>query len=299
MAATFVLVEWYLLQALAPDSLAPAGGVLMSLLLLFLAAALMIWYIGALTSWLRVDHTVRRVSRHTLKAARSVEKENREYTSAADSSFERPPDALRLTAPHSGYLADVNTVGLLDLALDHNVEVVIDHAIGRSVTEGEPIGWITPSASASGKDAFSEPPPGRVAKQVDITEGRELDRAVGYGILVLVDMAIMALSPSVNDPNTAVQVIEEMMFLFPLLAQVRLGPYGRTDEKGIQRVAVRAPTFGNYVEMATTQIMFYSTGDPAVVKALQRLAGILEGLDLAEQDREAITTFASRVRGLP
>jgi hypothetical protein len=50
--------------------------------------------------------------------------------------------------------------------------------------------------------------------------------------------------------------------------------------------------------MATTQIVFYSGGDPAVIRALQRLAGILEGLDLAEQDREAITTFASQVRGL-
>ena len=43
MAATFILVEWYLLRALPPDALAPVSGVLMSALLLFFSGAMMIW----------------------------------------------------------------------------------------------------------------------------------------------------------------------------------------------------------------------------------------------------------------
>jgi len=108
----------------------------------------------------------------------------------------------------------------------------------------------------------------------------------------------MALSPGINDPNTAVQVIEHMAFLFSQLSQVRLCPVGRTDAEGVQRVAVRAPAFGDFVEMATAQIVLYSGGDPAVIMALGHFARVLEGLDLSEGDREAVDTFAARVRGL-
>jgi uncharacterized membrane protein len=95
-----------------------------------------------------------------------------------------------------------------------------------------------------------------------------------------------------------VQVIEEMTLLFPQLAQVRLGPFGRTDAEGAQRVAVRAPALGDYIELATAQIVLYSGGDPAVIMALRHFACVLEGLDLSGRDREAVDTFAARVRGL-
>jgi uncharacterized membrane protein len=303
MAAAFILVDWFQLRALPSDALAPVGGMLTSALLLFFSGAMMIWYLGALPNWFRVDRTVRRIAKLTLRAARSVEKEHGEDTLAAEFPFQRPPDSIAVLAHRSGYLAEVDTEGLFDLAVDHDVEVVIDRAIGRSAVQGEPIGWITSGDSAGGDSAGGEsasdgPPLGRVADTIDITEVRALDRAVGYGIFVLVDMAIMALSPGVNDPNTAVQVIEEMTFLFPLLAQVRLGSFGRTDAEGRLRVAVRASTFGDYVEMATAQIVLYSGGDPAVIKALQHWVRVLEGLDLSGRDRQAVDIFASQVRGL-
>jgi uncharacterized membrane protein len=271
---------------------------LISALLLFFSGAMMIWYLGALPNWFRVDRTVRRIAKLTLRAARSVEKEHGEDTLAAEFPFQRPPDSIAVLAHRSGYLAEVDTEGLFDLAVGHDVEVVIDRAIGRSAVQGEPIGWITSGDSAGGESASDGPPASRVADTIDITEVRALDRAVGYGIFVLVDMAIMALSPGVNDPNTAVQVIEEMTFLFPLLAQVRLGPFGRTDAEGRLRVTVRASTFGDCVEMATTQIVLYSGGDPAVIQALQHWVRVLEGLDLTARDRQSVDTFASRVRGL-
>jgi len=294
LAATFILAEIFRLRALPPDALAPVGGVVIAVLLLFFSGAMIIWYIGALTSWLRVDRTLRRIARLTLNAARSLESQHREDAPAAESSFERPSDAVSLPAPGSGYVTDVDTEGLLDLALRHDVQFVIDRAPGRSVVLGEPIGWI--AAGQSPSDGL--PPPDQVADMIGISEARELDRAVGYGLVTMVDMAIMALSPGINDPNTAVQVIEHMAFLFPQLAQVRLGPVGRTDAEGVQRVAVRAPAFGDFVEMATAQIVLYSGGDPAVIMALGHFARVLEGLDLSEGDREAVDTFAARVRGL-
>ena len=293
MTATFILTEWFLLSVLPTEALAPVGGIVTGMLLLFFSGAMIIWYISALTSWFRVDRTVRRMARHTLRAARSVERHHRHDSPAAESSFKQPPDAIAVPAPRSGYLTEVDTEGLFDLAVRYDVELVIDRRIGRSVARGEPIGWIV----AGKPDSGEIPPPDHLAEMIDISEARDLDRAVGYGIIVLVDIAIMALSPGVNDPNTAVQVIEELIFLFPQLAQVQLGSVGRIDAEGVQRVAVRSATLGDYIEIATTQIVLYSGGDPAVIMALQHFVRVLQGLDLTERDKEAVEAFASQVRG--
>jgi uncharacterized membrane protein len=294
LTSTFILTEWFLLSALPTEALAPVGGIITGMLLLFFSGAMIIWYISALTSWFRVDRTVRRMGRHTLRAARSVERHHRHDSPTADSSFDQPPDAIAVPAPRSGYLTEVDTEGLFDLAVRYDVKLTIDRGIGRNVAVNESIGWIEGGERETGK----LPPPDHLAEMIDITEVPELDRAVGYGIIVLVDIAIMALSPGINDPNTAVQVIEEMTCLLPQLAQVQLGPVARIDTDGVQRVLVRALTFGDCVKMATTQIVLYSGGDPAVIMALQHLVRVLQGLDLAQQDREVVNTFALQVRGL-
>jgi uncharacterized membrane protein len=294
MSATFIMAEFFRLRALPFDAPAPVGGVLIGAILLFLSSAIIVWHISALASWFRVDRTVRRMARLILNAARSVEKKRQGFSPAPASSFEPPAHAISIPAYRSGYLTDVDTQGLLDLAVHYDLVFVITRCEGCSVVRGETIGWMAAGEGANVEQGLGD----QIADVIDITQERELGEDIGYGIFVVVDIAIRALSPGINDPNTAVQVIEDMTSLFSLLAQVRLGPVGHSEEGGRQRVAVRALTFGDYVEMATAQIVLYSRGDPMVIKALQRLARVLEGLDLSESDREAVDTFAVQVRGL-
>ena len=116
--------------------------------------------------------------------------------------------------------------------------------------------------------------------------------------MVLVDIAITALSPAVNDPNTAVQVIEEMTLMYPELVRHRLGPFARSDPDGRRRVVINDATFGDYVTMGTDQIVLYSKEDPAVVRALGHLVDVLERLELEGGDGSAVSRLASRVRAI-
>ena len=61
---------------------------------------------------------------------------------------------------------------------------------------------------------------------------------------------------------------------------------------------MHAARFGDYIELATVQIVLYSGGDPVLIRTLQHFVRVLEGLDLSGGDREAVDTFAARVRGL-
>lgn len=152
--------------------------------------------------------------------------------------------------------------------------------------KGQSIGWIEGDEESIGTSSERQ-----LWDVVAVSDTREVGQSLEYGIVALVDVAIMALSPAVNDPNTAVEVIEEMAFIFPTLADVPLGPYAVPDSTTWPRVVVCTPTFGALVRLATTQIVLYGASDPFVGAALVELGETLADLDLDDDDRGAVADF--------
>ena len=74
-------------------------------------------------------------------------------------------------------------------------------------------------------------------------------------------------------------------------------PYAVPDGESWPRVVVNAWTFGQLVELATTQIVLYGTTDPLVVRVLRRFANSLQMLDLSDADRAHVDAFAAKVDG--
>lgn len=293
-AATFVLIEQFQLRRLDPSSAAPVAGLVVSVVLLVVAGTTLIWYISSVIKWFRVDRTVARVVEAEHQALRSVARARARDGSVPASIPERPATTTDLLAPSSGHLAEVDTDTILQVCGNIAALVVITDPLGAPVVENQPIGWVT------GRDPRGElPPQTHIAHRLDISGTRELLHSVEFGLFALVDIAIMALSPAVNDPNSAVEVIEEMSFLFTEIAQVPLGPYAVPDTESWPRVVVYARSFGELVELATAQIVLYGIGDPNVELALRRFATSLELLDLSDDDRRYADEFAAKLDGEP
>jgi uncharacterized membrane protein len=60
-------------------------------------------------------------------------------------------------------------------------------------------------------------------------------------------------------------------------------------------VLVVAPTLGDHIELATTQIVIYGARDPVVIAALRRLVRVLESLELTEQDASVVAHLAAGI----
>ena len=99
--------------------------------------------------------------------------------------------------------------------------------------------------------------------------------------------------------SPAVVVIEEMTFLFPEIAKAPLGPYAVPDTESWPRVVVYARSFGELVELATTQIVLYGITDPNVLTALRRFATSLNLLDLNDDDQRYVDEFAAKLESAP
>ena len=291
MAAAFILTEQFQLRTLDPEGPAPVAGITVSVVLLVLTGVMMIWYIGAVIRWFRVDRAVEAIGKITREAARAVTRRRRR--TVLTSLPMRPDDATDLLAPRSGHLAEVDTDKILEECRGHHTMVVITLKLGQPTVKNKPIGWVP------GRDSTDALPPGRIREMIDIAGGRELRLSIDYGIWALVDIAIMALSPAVNDPNSAVQVIEELGFLLCDLEGTPLGPLASPDADTWPRVVINGRSFGELVEIATTQIVLYGISDPNVHTALSGLAANLNLLDLSEHDQRYVDAFAAKLGSPP
>ena len=291
MAAVFIVTEQFQLRRLDPDSPAPIAGLVTSMLLLFLTGSLVIWYISSLIRWFRTDRTVAVVVERTRRVARKLERNRR---GVPVSLPERPPDALDLPVHRSGHVAEVDTDVALQALGNVDAMAVVTAPIGAPVVVGDSIGWEV------SRDPSTELRPGHGVKiTVDVSGTRELGESLEYGIAALVDIAIIALSPAVNDPNSAVVVIEDLSFLFPDLASAPLGPHALPDGDSWPRIVVARHSFGELVTLATEQIVLYGADDPNVRRALRRFAESLQRIELDESDRAHVDAFAASIPPTP
>lgn len=114
---------------------------------------------------------------------------------------------------------------------------------------------------------------------IHLTPQRTFEQDPKYPIRLLVDIAIKALSPAVNDPTTAVQAIDEIEDLLRRLGRRELDAGFASDANGILRLVFLTPTWEDYLHLAFDEIRQYGGGSVQVVRRLRSaLHGIAETL---------------------
>ena len=161
----------------------------------------------------------------------------------------------------------------LRLSFDGWVELTTP--IGAHVAHGSPLGVLhhgTAGASTAAFDGISD----AFDACLLISNERSLLQDPGFGFRQLVDIAIRALSPSVNDPTTAVQVLDRLTDLLGRVAG-RTDPTGwYADDDGVARVHLVPVSFGELSTLAFAEVIRYGADSPQVVR---RLRAVFDELD--------------------
>jgi uncharacterized membrane protein len=132
---------------------------------------------------------------------------------------------LRVAARKAGALRAVHAAGLVGEARRHDCTLVLTCGVGDFVSPG-----VTLIEVYGGSAPRPEALLGCMAFGVE----RTIDQDPGFAMRILVDIAIRALSPAVNDPTTAVQVLNHIETLLHALATARCtaGTPWRTPRAG-------------------------------------------------------------------
>jgi len=109
-----------------------------------------------------------------------------------------PQDAVPVPAPRSGYLQFIDLRRMSTVLKDNDAKIYIHAPPGRFVLEGTPLAYAS-GLSGKGHETIKE--------CLTIGDYRTFEQDAAYGLLVLSEIASRALSPGINDPGTAIDVI--------------------------------------------------------------------------------------------
>lgn len=246
----------------------PGVAVTLDLLLGLGTLAVFVQFISHITGRIRVSSIVAAVGTETVRAVDRL---------ADDPGRAAPPlmpsDAGRMvTAADSGVLVYVRVDRLAHLTRRNRGRVEVPHRVGDFVIRGDPLAevWGLPESDDEA-----------VCRAVCLGVEREVTDDPAYGVRQLTDIAERALSPSLNDPTTAVQCVSRLHEVLRRLTEVEVPTGHYADDAGVVRVSVGVRGWDDHLEMLG-ELVRHATAEPRVLAAIEDLVGDL--LDRTDGD---------------
>jgi uncharacterized membrane protein len=184
-------------------------------------------------------------------------------------------------------IAKLDVDSLVALAREARGTIVMGSAVGDTLVEGSALLHVHDSETPLPEDALR--------RAVHLARERTFEQDPKYPIRLLVDIAIKALSPAINDPTTAVQTIDQLEDLLRRLGAAELDAGYVADESGALRLVFPTPTWEDYLTLAFDEIRHFGSNSVQVMRRM-RSALICLAEALPSQERaEAVRRYLGRL----
>ena len=154
--------------------------------------------------------------------------------------------------------------------------IVMECAVGDTLTEDTPLLRVH-----GGRQPLVETP---LRRAIRVARERTFEQDPKYPLRLLVDIAIKALSPAINDPTTAVQALDQIEDLLHRLGRRALDAGCVKDDRGDLRLVFPTPTWEDYLSLAFDEIRQYGASSIQVMRRLRSaLVGLADAVTEAER----------------
>lgn len=254
------------IHALGPNgepAFVPGLAVSGAVVLVFVSLLMLIYFIHHTGVRIQVSSIIESITTETLATARAVQRlfePMRAHTATGDLGLSSP---RHVRARRSGYLQYLDVNGLLSAASDKNLRIDVLVPPGGWVQEGVPL-YAVESAAEASDDDLADWLVGKAA----LGSQRSMQLDVGFGVQQLVDIAVKALSPGINDPTTATQCVDRLTQILVAVGTADPVPAVVADEEGTPRLAPRFPGFGQLLRQSMEQVRRHGGQTPVVARHL-------------------------------
>lgn len=178
------------------------------------------------------------------------------------SSMRSVPNAGR-----SGIVLALDLEGLVQQA--QNVDGMIEFIpqVGDFVAKGDPLFRLYGDAASIDDH--------RLMGSVALGSERTMEQDPAFAFRILVDIAIKALSPAINDPTTAVLAIDQLHRLLRSIGLRHLRGEEICDGQGKPRLLFRTPNWEDFVHLSCIEIRHFGAGS---IQIMRRMRSMLENL---------------------
>lgn len=218
---------------------------------------------------LRPVAVVASVGREGLQVIRSIYPHRRPGAVRSPSRL-FPGSGVHRTIPYCGtpgVVVAVDLDGLASLAVKHDCLIELVPQVGDFMPVGTPLFHIY---AGDGHISATD-----LHHAIQLGRERILEQDPAFAFRIIVDIAEKALSPSVNDPTTAVLAIDQLQCLLQELGERDLSAGTVLDGNGQLRVLYRTPNWEDFVSLAVSEIRQYGRNS---IQVARRLCGMLTSL---------------------
>lgn len=257
----------------------------------------LIFFIHHSASSIQVDQVVTKVGRdldHALerlfpeKIGRSVSKQRQEQSMAEiPADFERVACSIKSTV--SGYIQAIDDSQMMQIATENNLLLRVQQRPGRFVVKGSELIQVFPEASMSKSLAT------QIKNAFVFGSQRTEQQDVEFSVDQLVEIAVRALSPGINDPFTAIRCIDQLSAALSHLAQREIPSSYRYDNDNQLRIIAESIAFTDVVDAAFNQIRQYGQSSVAVTMRLLEAIAVIAPLTNRTTDRAALRRHAEMI----
>ncbi|QKT02959.1 DUF2254 domain-containing protein [Ectothiorhodospiraceae bacterium 2226] len=251
----------------------PRAAVTAGTALVLLSVFALLFYVHHLARSIVADTMIQRVGAALDQAIRAQLAPSTEAPVEKDGA--RPPGEhlpyAEVEATRGGYVQTVDVESILAQAQRDDAIVALDFRPGHHLLAGCALARVWPPTALG--DALRE----AVREAVVIGDARTAAQDVEFSLRQLVEIALRALSSGINDPHTAVAVVDRLGRALALAMAQQPGRRAWRDQEGVLRLHARFPDFDGIVDAALNEIRQAAQGNAAVLihllATLDQLAG--------------------------
>jgi uncharacterized membrane protein len=276
----------------------PGLSVTIAVVMSLLSLGVLIYFIHNVSESIQAQNIIARVCRDLDKAVERIFPEKmgqeedlsngpikRDY--AIPRACDR--DVCQVKADHSGYLQAIDDDALMRIAIEKNLLIHLGYRPGNFITRGSVLVTVWPGERVD--EGLSK----KINAIFLLGPERTLEQDVEFAISQLVEVAVRALSPGINDPITANTCIDWLGVSLSQLANRKMPSSHRFDQESRLRVICKPFEFGGMVDAAFNMIRQNSQSVAAVSIHLLETIATVAAQTIRKEDRAVLSRHAAMV----
>ncbi len=298
--ATFIygILVLRTVNAVTDETFVPGLSVSTAIVMSLGSLGVLIFFIHSVSESIQAQHIIARVRHDLEKAVDRIFPEKLGKTEGpAHGPIERDYDipttcdrqACQVAAEQSGYLQSVDNDALMGIAVEADLLVHLGYRPGNFITRGSVLVTVWPGEKVDPELAE------KINAIFILGTERTLEQDVEFAISQLVEIAVRALSPGINDPITATTCINWLGATLCQLASRKMPASHRYDGQNRLRVICKVFTFEGMLDAAFDMIRQNAYAVPSVsINLLETVATVVAQAH-RQKDREALLRQAAMV----
>lgn len=256
----------------------PSTAVFFAVIFGFVGIACLIYFIHHVATSIQATSIVALIAEETIKEIRTTFPVKQDFPKLDKESAKllTRKDFLTVSADFSGYVQNADAEELIEIAEKNNIVLKMQRRIGQFTLEGFPILEIFTENSDFKLD---EETIAELKDTYNIGSYRTVEGDVAFGLRQIVDIALKALSPAINDSTTAITCVDYLTAIMSCIAKRPSCP-SYLFENGKLRLIIEQQRFEDFFDLAFNQIRQNAAGNVAVILRQLNSVNILSKINV-------------------